>query len=396
VIFAAVGGLFVLWDARGAGRERVAAGLRFAGGFAALWLPFTLWRVLYYGDFFPNTYYAKSADLFWVTQGLIYVRLFFVKYWVLLPALPLAWIAVAYRTDRKGPDGRSLLLRQAVLATGFVLAYTLYVIKVGGDFMFGRFLIPIVPFLALLFDIGLLRTARRSGALQIGIAVLVALALLIVPQPIVGRETVHGIADEPRHYTEEYLEQVATGSAVIKRYLHGLDVSVAFTGSEARLMYEARVPRALECETGLTDRTVARQVLAERGRVGHEKHATIDYIVRERKAHFAFKLFTLQILGAGGRLPDSRILLEDNERSPGRPVQGFVLHWDPQVMAELKRRGAVFRDFPTDLDKVIAGLHRLPRPEVERIYTMSKLFYFDHVDDPRRRQAFENRLQAGD
>ena len=64
-------------------------------------------------------------------------------------------------------------------------------------------------------------------------------------------------------------------------------------------------------------------------------------------------------------------------------------------MAELRRRGAIFRDFPTDLDKVIAGLSRLPREEVERVYKMSQLFYFDHVDDPRRRQAFEARLQTG-
>ena len=396
MLFAAMAGLFVLWDVRTPGRAGFVAGLRFAGGVAALWLPFTLWRVTYYGDFFPNTYYAKSADLFWITQGWIYVRLFFAKYWVLLPALPLAWIAVSNRSTRGAEDARSLALRQTVLATGFVLAYTLFVIKVGGDFMFGRFLVPIVPFLAVLCDIGLLRMARRSGALQVGAAVLVVLALLISPQPIRGQEIVHGIADERRHYTEEYLKQVTTGAVIIERYLSGLDVRVAFSGSEARLVYEARLPHALECETGLTDQAVARQVLTQRGRVGHEKHADLEYIVGERKAHLAFKLGTMQMLGAGGRLPDSRILLEDSELSPGKPVQGFVLHWDPELMAELKQRGVIFRDFPTDLDKVIAGLPTLPREEVERIYKMSELFYFDHVDDPQRRQAFEARLQAGE
>ena len=64
-------------------------------------------------------------------------------------------------------------------------------------------------------------------------------------------------------------------------------------------------------------------------------------------------------------------------------------------MAELKLRGAVFRDFPTDLDKIAAGFDRLSTDEVERIYGMSTLFYFDHVDDPRRRQLFEDRLRAG-
>ena len=69
---------------------------------------------------------------------------------------------------------------------------------------------------------------------------------------------------------------------------------------------------------------------------------------------------------------------------------------DPALMAELKRRGARFREFPQDLDRVIAALPRLPREEVERVYAISRGFYFDHVDDPRRQQAFEDRLRDGD
>ena len=36
----------------------------------ALYVPYTYWKVVYYGDLLPNTYYAKSADLAWTAQGL--------------------------------------------------------------------------------------------------------------------------------------------------------------------------------------------------------------------------------------------------------------------------------------------------------------------------------------
>jgi len=389
VIFAFLGGLFVIWDAATSHRSWPGAAARYAAGFVTLWLPVTLWRVGYYGDFFPNTYYAKSAYLSWISQGWIYVRLFFFKYWILLPALPLAWFAVARWKQTAAEHGQRLLLRQTLLASVFVLGYTAYVIKVGGDFMFGRFLVPTVPFLALLLDLSLIRLAIRRPWLQIGAGAGVLLALTTGPAPVRGMTVVHGIADEPSHYGAEYVEQIDRGAPIIERYLRGLDVGVAFTGSEARLMFEADVPRALECETGLTDRTIARQTLPERGRVGHEKHATLEYVVRERKAHLAFKPYTLEVIGARGRLPFRPILFDGG-------LRGFLLHWDPDVMRELKRRGARFEDFPTDLDRVIAGLDRLEPEAIAQIFEGAKLFYFDHVDDPRRRAAFETRLRNVD
>jgi hypothetical protein len=389
IIFAFLGALFVAWDTGGGGRSRVSATANYLAGFGVFWLPATIWRVGYYGEFFPNTYYAKSANLFWISQGWTYVRLFFIKYWVLVPALPLAWVAVfRVRRDPIG-EGQRLLLRQTVLATAFVLGYTIYVIKVGGDFMFGRFLVPTVPFLAILLDLGLIPLAIRRTWMQVGAAGVVLLALTTGPVPVRGTHVVKGIADEPSHYDEAYAEQIAKGAPVIERFLRGLDVGVAFTGSEARLMYEANIPRALECETGLTDLLIARQTVSERGRVGHEKHATLEYVVGERRAHLAFKPYTLEIIGAPGRLPIRPILFDDG-------VRGFLLHWDPEIMQELKRRGAEFGDFPKDLDQVIADLDRLTPDALAQVYFGAKLFYFDHVDDPVRREAFLSRMRGAD
>ena len=83
ILFAALGGLFVLWTARP--RWRVA--LAYAIPFLAVWLPWMMWKLGYYGDVFPNTYYAKSAYLPWYEQGLVYLGLYFMKYGVLASGL---------------------------------------------------------------------------------------------------------------------------------------------------------------------------------------------------------------------------------------------------------------------------------------------------------------------
>ena len=66
--------------------------------FLIVWVPYTVWRVSYYGDFFPNTYYAKSAAVAWYSQGATYISLYFKRYWPLLlgPALiALGWLRTA-------------------------------------------------------------------------------------------------------------------------------------------------------------------------------------------------------------------------------------------------------------------------------------------------------------
>jgi hypothetical protein len=377
VIFFAVAGA---WVFASTGGSRIRDAALFGLGFALLWVPFTAWRVGYYGDWVPNSYYAKSAGLAWYGQGWHYLRLFLAKYWILIATPALAGIAA-----RGLPRGGELAAwaRHASLAAGLLVAYTSYVVRVGGDFMFGRLLVPTLPFWAVLLELGTIGLTRRR-ALYWGATAAVAMALTGTPSPIEGRRIVHGIADEPRHYSREAVERVDRDAQVLGRYFEGLDVTVGFTGSEARLVYRARVPRAIECETGLTDRAIARQPLLRRGRPGHEKHAALDYLVAERGAHFVLNPYAFRIIGAEGRLPAIRVGFDG--------VEAWLLHWDGPLLGELARRGARVPDFPSMLDGMIAGLPRASPEQVARVYDDLRLFYFDHVDDPARRAAFERRL----
>jgi hypothetical protein len=112
-------------------RDRWQKLVRYSIPFAVSFLPYFAWRYAYYGDWMPNTFYAKSASSLHLDQGLKYSALTFFgsALWALAPLVLLG----AYRA-RRSLVGRYSLLVLAI--------YPAYVIKVGGDFMLGRFFVP--------------------------------------------------------------------------------------------------------------------------------------------------------------------------------------------------------------------------------------------------------------
>ena len=153
------------------------------------------------------------------------------------------------------------------------------------------------------------------------------------------------------------------------------------------MVYRLDFPVAIESHTGLTDRTVARQEVDRRGRPGHEKRPSIEYLAGQRRAHLTFMPAAPQLLELRGRIPE--VIVDF-----GQGVRGRVLHWDPELMAELGRRGARFPYFTAELDRFIPRLDRLTDKQVAHNYQMLELFYFRHVDDPVREQAFLRRLRS--
>jgi hypothetical protein len=382
VLPAAVTGAWLLAVAR----PRWKSAVLYGAAVALVVAPFLAWRVAYYGDLFPNTYYAKSAYLAWYAQGAHYLRLYLERDWALALG-PLFVGAALVRARLRGrrlaeldPDG-ALALAAALAGT-----YAFYVVRVGGDFMFARLLVPVTPFLLLLLEQGalLLFGAARPAGYAIALAALVG--SFFTPAPVTDEVWSRGVADEWKYYSKERVAKSDHTAAVLRRYFDGLPVTVAFYGDEARIVYEARIPIAIEAHAGLTDRFVAHQELAARGRIGHEKSAPLDYLIATRKAHFTFSGEPQQRLAA--LIPPVFVTFDED-------VHAQVLHWDPALMQELARRGATVPDFPGMLDAYLRQAERLPRESVQREYAKVQRFYFAHVDDPAREAAFRRLLGEG-
>lgn len=366
------------------GPRKIRDGAVLTAGFAIVWVPFVLWRMSYYGDFYPNTYYAKSAWLPWYEQGWCYLRLYLERYGALFVVPVVGWLA---GRGGENSDRGSIVFRQVAFAAAVSVLYTLYVVRVGGDFMFARFLIPITPLLALLCEHACARLAMRSARAGVVVAVVTVATILWLPTPVTAENWRCGVTDERAFYASDRIERLDHVADVMREKLHDLPVRVAFIGTEARVMYRARVPVAIESMAGLTDATIARQPLAARGRPGHEKQASLEYLIGDRHVHFAISEEARYFLGMFGNIPTISIDI-------GEDVTLEVLHWDPEVMAALASRGVDVPDFTRMVDSYIRQIGTKSRDEVSRDYALLHRFYFDHVDDPAREAPFRRRLST--
>lgn len=124
-----------LWARDGEFAERVKNGLKSAWPLALTLILLTAWRLNYYGEWLPNTFYAKTGGAA-VSRGVSYLMAHVFTHPVLWFGVSGAIIAVAHRV-------RTLAIIAAVVCA--------YIVWVGGDFKpTGRFVIPVLPVLAVL------------------------------------------------------------------------------------------------------------------------------------------------------------------------------------------------------------------------------------------------------
>ena len=112
----------------------------------------TAFRIVYYGDVLPNTFYAKTGGIP-LSYGPAYIYRFLIDgaIFLLIPA----FLALRCKTYHIG--------------FAFLLLIAFYLMAVGGDvFSHGRFLLPVLPILiagALLGITEATKTSRKAGAL---------------------------------------------------------------------------------------------------------------------------------------------------------------------------------------------------------------------------------------
>lgn len=379
---AVVGGAFVV-----AMERAVRPAATYAAGFTLLWLPAAAFRLSYYGALVPNTYWAKSANVAWWDQGFRYLRLYFEKYGILALG-PALLLLVALRWGDEDAERREALkaswLPRACLAAALAASYTLYVARVGGDFMYARMLIPATPFFLILYELGFSTLpARVPLAAALAVAAVPVVVPAWTPRPVSGSKFVWGVANEWEFYNLKRTTETDFRGQVLKRFFAGLPVRALVFGAEVRMAYRSEVSVAVEAH-GLTDPVIARQPLRRRGRPGHERLPDPAYVVLQRRLHVAFHPGFYESAGFPRYIPVVPIRFG--------PVNGFLLHWDPALLREWRRRGAAFPDFPSWLDGYLARLASVPGGRVREDYEKFRHFYFLHVSDPAREKPFRMRL----
>jgi hypothetical protein len=363
----------------------------------SLLLPHLLWRRFYYGEWVPNTYFAKSGeDPYW-DQGFIYIYECGKAYALLVMPASIALLALPFR--RPGLyaaldawDGR----RPGLIMLAFVGVYLTFVFWVGGDFMFWRFLLPILPLVLLAFDV-LLRDRLAQAAWALPTAAFVVMAGLQRFDPPYLDRPFEPISDnraitlsrvDPDHEVT-WAELFAEYGKQLRELFDGLDVRLGIAGSHANLAYRTRVPVAVETAAGLTDAYLAHlpgKVLSRKRAHGLSMDMYQGYLER-RGVHFMLDYNYER----GDLLDPLRVAALPTVPAP-TPCK--LVTYDRHLMAELKRRNPAiqFQDFEAFLDGYLASIDSRSKAQVREDFAAMCEFYFDHNDDAERRQRFEQFL----
>jgi arabinofuranosyltransferase len=378
MIFYLMGLVFIIIQSKGYRRGII----YYLAPMLLIYVPYWIWRYAYYGYPFPNTYYAKSTYMSWYSQGLIYLLTYMKTYYILC-LLPLIIMAILPRLSIQLLTHRYLangIDRAWLLGILFIVPYTFYVVRIGGDFMHARFFIPITPIAFFLLEMAIFSIAKENSTRILMGAILVILVFFRWDHFAGKGAIISGIIDERTFYPAEKIEQAKIDGARLKKYVKDSEIVIGFYGAKAMLMYYSEAPMAIECHAGLTDEYLAHQPLKERRRIGHEKSATDDYMAK-RRVHF--------------------IAVETRPLSPQEvgviSFEGSTLPikmYDNKIMNELKKYPEVeFVDFPEFLDDYIAGMEDIPEEQFLADFIRFKSYYFDFNDDPARLEPFLDRAK---
>lgn len=241
------------------------------------WLAWEAFSLFYYGFLFPNTAYAKLntglPKLELAKQGATY---FLQSFGWDTPGLSAIGLGCVLALARRN-------VREVMLATGIAL-YSLYLLRIGGDFMLGRFFTPPL-FLAACI------VARTSFELDnpLTLTALLAPFVVLFVHPSmrenyrIGDFMYSGVADERAHFREASGLTMFTRTtelpnhpwALEGRQLRESGAKLHVTGNVGLLGFQAGPGVYIIDRNGLTDPLLARLPIRddEDWRVGHYERA---------------------------------------------------------------------------------------------------------------------------
>jgi len=299
-------------------RPRPARALALLGVAIATPLAYEIFRMGYYGVLLPLPAVTKEASATDWPRGWGYVRDLVGPYHLWIPLAALACYVSAHLTLRlRGPGptrpralDRETLDRITVFAVPALCGITmlLYVVRVGGDFMHGRMLLPgLFTLLLPILIVPASRLALSAGVVLIGWALICAIAFR-VPYTGIGPR---GIADERAFYVGAlHVRNPVTAQSYIANYPrfpeaariantdHGrvivypwydgfyitpldpkIDAPIATVWTNLGMNGAGTPLDGVSIDIlGLAYPLAAHVELAERGRPGHEKEINIEWV----------------------------------------------------------------------------------------------------------------------
>jgi hypothetical protein len=248
--------------------------------FAALFLPYFLWRWAYFGALLPNTFYAKvGLSGAQVIRGLGHLRNFCAEggSWV-VAALPLGALCARRR-------------RPALVLSAVAIPYLLYIVAIGGDALpMYRFFVPITGLLALMMVAGLDAVLSRPSFANRRWTETTAVAAVVVWSLVGAWAAFSGRSFE---FVQQDRREVAAWVQIGTWFRGHAEPgeSIAVVPAGAIPYFSGLV--AIDM-LGLNDRTIAHRSIPGMGLApaGHEKFDP-DYVLSRRPTYVVMGVYDL-------------------------------------------------------------------------------------------------------
>ncbi len=250
--------------------------------------------------------------------------------------------------------------------------------------MFARRIIPAVPplFVALEILVNRFESLRTRGLLVVGLLLAAGLPLPLYDEE---RLRIGGIADERRFYPQLVVEAREYQARTVAESLAGSPVRVAIAGGMLAFGYYSKLPYVVEL-TGLTQYSLAKSPISERGRIGHEKSAD-DTWLREHGVHL---LVSHEFPPVN---PPPRPHRYDDLYF-GSAVRARIVSFSVPVMNALRRDPAVtFTPIEQMIDEVERQIEDGSLSHAEQLTEELYDYYFRTADETAREEYWALRRQ---
>jgi len=233
-----------------------------------LLLPFVGFKYFYFGQLLPNPFFAKAGFGFdRLSDGIIYLKRYAGHYLGFgLFLIPILW---AMR--------KSIIYYR--LIPGLVIVYGIYILWVGGDVLkVHRFVVPIMPLMALLITIGFTNLLKNKKLAIVGLVV------------VIGWQVVMPYEFIQTYYTSE--KRLVDRMSLIARKLNDADqtdfsLAASTIGAVSYYLPGHKVIDML----GLTDSTIARhpeEGIDEIKTTWKERHFNTSYLLTRQPDYILF------------------------------------------------------------------------------------------------------------
>ncbi|HET9887605.1 MAG TPA: hypothetical protein VFR10_08830, partial [bacterium] len=181
---------------------------------------YAAWKLWYFGDLLPNTYYAKAGfTQEYIVRGIAYTKEFFLAYGAfgIVPALA---VYAALRGGLRSVEARLLFVW---------LAFALYIVWIGGDVLYThRFWLPILPIGCVLVARGLVLALNRRLPIAKSLAVIATIVMLVTWGMSSNWKSIQTRRDLEQHFVTN---MQLTGSWLKNHFPPGSTIAITTIGA---------------------------------------------------------------------------------------------------------------------------------------------------------------------